>query len=229
MEIFAFIIVIGFYMSIGFLVHLFFYWVFRNTGIRGDTKNQRLNYYLPVYDIFETHKIVIYSSPEKVFNAIHNLDMRKSKVINILVSLRSFFHPLDSNKEPNNKKPISIGQLTEGNEFMFLLEEVDNQEVVMGSVGKFWRLKPTLIQLSNATDFISFNKLSYSKVAWNLFIERNDDESVTLSTETRILCLGWGAKFLFRLYWAIIRPYSGWIRVEMLKIIKAQAESYKVS
>lgn len=226
MEIFAFIIVIGFYMSIGFLVHLFFYWVFRNTDMPRATKNQRLNYYLPVYDIFERHKTVIYSSPEKVFEAIHNFNMRKSKVINILISLRSFFHPLNSNKKPDNQKSTSIGQLTERNEFMFLLEEVDNQEVVMGTVGKFWRLKPTLIHLSSAADFIDFSKSNYSKVAWNFHLESNDDGSVTLSTETRILCLGGGAIFLFRLYWAIIRPYSGWIRLEMLKLIKEQAESY---
>lgn len=143
--------------------------------MRGAAKNQRLNYYLPVYDIYEKHKIVIYSFPEKVFNAIHNIDMRKSKVINILIALRalrSFFHSLNSNKKTDNQKLTSIGQLTEGNEFMFLLEEVDNQEVVMGSVGKFWRLKPTLIHLSSAADFIDFNKSNYSKVAWDFHIER---------------------------------------------------------
>jgi len=42
--------------------------------------------------------------------------------------------------------------------------------------------------------------------------------------ETRILCLGDQAKSLFRLYWTVIRPYSGWIRFKMLKMIKEQAE-----
>lgn len=107
-----------------------------------------------------------------------------------------------------------------------LLEEVENQESVIGFVGKFWQSTGDMIHLSNAADFINFNQTGYAKVALNFYIERNDDGSATLSTETRILCLGGRAKFFFGLYWVIIRPYSGWIRLEMLKIIKEQTENH---
>lgn len=221
MKVFASIIIIG------FLVHLFFYWVSRSTGISGSIKNRRLNYYLSVYDFVERHKIVIYSSPEKVFEAIHNFDMLESKVINTLTSIRNIPQRLNSSREPDKQEltKSSIDQITK-NGSMTLLEEVENQEVVLGFVGKFWHLRPTLINLSSAADFMSFNQPNNGKVAWNLYIERNDDGTATLSTETRILCMGGRAKFLVRLYWAIIRPYSGWIRLEMLKIIKKQAENH---
>lgn len=83
-----------------------------------------------------------------------------------------------------------------------------------------------MIHLSKTADFISFNETGNSKAAWNLYIERNDDGTITLSTETRILCLGEQAKSSFRFYWAVIKPYSGWIRLEILKLIKEQAENY---
>lgn len=217
-----------------FLLHMFFYWYSRSTEMIGFPENQRLNYYLPEFDFAEKHKIVIRASPEKVFEAIHNFDMRKSKVINTLVFLRNIPYRLYSNREPYNQEPtngfcsapiLSIDQLTETGVWI-LLEEVENQEVVMGFVGKFWQQQPTQIHFSNTADFVGFNKIGYSKVAWNLYIKRNDDGTATLSTETGVLCLGERAKSLFRSYWAIIRPYSGWIRLEILKMIKERAENH---
>lgn len=207
-----------------FLFHVIVYWFTRGIEISGIADNRRLNNYLPKYDFFEKHEIVIHSSPDKVFEAIHNFDMRKSKVINTLIFLRRI-HRLNSNREPDKQEAtkLSIDQLTK-NGVMILLEEVENQEVVIGFTGKFWQLRPTLIHLSSAVDFINFNQPGYSKTAWNLYIERNDDGTATLSTETRILCLGERAKSSFRLYWAIIRPYSSLIRLEMLKMIKEQTE-----
>ncbi len=74
-----------------FLFHIFFYWYSRSTEMIGLPETQRLNYYLPEYDFAEKHKIVIHSSPEKVFEAIHNIDMRESKVIKTLLSLRNIY------------------------------------------------------------------------------------------------------------------------------------------
>ena len=220
MKVFTSIIIIS------LLVHLFCYWVFRSTEISGLTETQRLNQYLPKYDFVERHSIVIHSSPEKVFKAIHNFDMRKSKVINTLLFLRSIPGRLNSNREPDNQEPtkLSIDQLTQKKSWI-LLDKVENQEVVIGFAGKFWQPNGDMIHLSKATDFIRFKQTGYSKAAWNLYIKRNNDDTVTLSTETRILCLGDRAKSSFRFYWAVIRPYSGWIRLEMLKMIKEQAEN----
>lgn len=217
MKILASIIIIG------FLVHLFFYWISRNTAISRNTTNRKLDCYLPVYHFVERHEIVIYSSPEKILKAAHNFDMGKSKVINTLIFLRNIHKHLHFNKKPE-PTIISINQLTETGGWL-LLEKVDKQESVIGLVGKFWRSGDT-VYLSNAADFINFTQTGYAKVAMNFFTEKNDDVSATLSTETRILCLGGRAKLLFGLYWAIIRPYSGWIRLEMLKMIKEQAENH---
>ncbi len=192
------------------LLHMSFYWYSRSTEMIGLPENQKVNCYLPEFDFAEKHKIVIHASPEKVFAAIHNFDIRKSKVINTLVFLRSIPHRLNSNREPDHQLPtkLSIDQLTETG-LWILLKEVENQEVVTGFGGKFWQQQPTNIHFSSAADFVNFNQTGCCKVALNLYIERNDDGTATLSTETRILCLGKQAKSSFRLYWAVIRPYSG--------------------
>ncbi len=210
---------------VAFLFHMIFYWFMQGTEISGIADNQRLNNYLPEYDFTEKHEIVIHSSPDKVFEAIHNLDMSKSKTIKTLLSLRSIYSRLNPGREPKNQSPprLTIEELIKEGGF-FLLEEVENQEVVIGLAGKFWQPSGGMVKLIGANDFISFNQTSYAKSAWNFYIEQNTDDTVTLSTETRILCLGGQAKSSFCLYWTAIRPYSGWIRLEMLKMIKEQAE-----
>ena len=186
----------------------------------------RLNYYLAKYDFVEKHKININSSKEKVFQAIWSLDINKSKIIRILFSLRGFYGMLGLGKKPANLEHIGLSfeELIKKSGFI-PLEEVRNQEIVVGLVGKFWQ--PTgKIQRLKATDFMNYYQTGYGKVAWNLYIMQNTGNNVTLSTETRIRCLGFQAKCLFLLYWMVIRPFSGWIRLEMLKIIKEQAENY---
>ncbi|NLI92995.1 MAG: hypothetical protein GX434_12625 [Peptococcaceae bacterium] len=165
-----------------------------------------------------------------MYEAIHDFDMRQSKIIKALVSLRSIPERLITNKKTGYQVPtkLTLDQIAK-NGTMILLEEVENKEIVLGFGGKFWQLRPTLINFSSPADFINFNQIGFTKSAWNIYIERNDDESVTLSTKTRNLSLGEQAKSRFPLYWAIIRPYSGWIRLEVLKLIKKQAENQKIS
>lgn len=186
-------------------------------------KEQRLNYYLPEYDFFERHSIVVNSSPEKVYKAINNSNMSESKIIGFLSYLRAIFEPSILKKDLADLKNTPGSQLIKGNEFMILLEEIENREIVLGFAGKFWHPRPKLIHFTNALEFISFNESGNGKAAWNMYIESNNNGTVTLSTETRILSLGGEAK-LFRFYWAIIRLFSGWIRLELLKIIKKEAE-----
>jgi hypothetical protein len=50
-----------------------------------------------------------------------------------------------------------------------------------------------------------------------------------ISTQTRIRALGGGARRRFRLYWLIIRPFSGLLRREMLKGIAALARELQRS
>ena len=184
-------------------------------------EDRRLDRYLPSYDFFEKHEIVIRSSPEKVFETLHTFDMHESKTTVFLLSLRAIFEP--RSKRPEGHKPMieeSIGE--EG--LMTLLEEVENKEIVVGFIGKSWKIRPALFRPQNAEEFISFDDPEYVKTAWDLFIKDNGDGTVALFTETRNLCMGRKSKRWFRPYWAIIKPFSGYSRSEMLKIIKNIAE-----
>jgi len=229
----------------GLSLHLFFYWLFGSSGTWVKKEHQQLDHFLPAYDFFEWHSVAIQAKPEKVYEAIRQFDVNKSKVSKFLLALRSVFQVFKSKKNRGDTESTADNQTSNfqlfksknnsGNiesttdnqisKIMFILDDVENQEVVLGFIGMFWHIKPTTVQLSSPAEFVEFDKPGYCKAAWNLYIESNNEDTVTLSTETRILCLGSGAKALFLLYWSIIKPYSGFIRIDMLKIIKHEAES----
>lgn len=63
------------------------------------------------------------------------------------------------------------------------------------------------------------------KMIWNFYFKEIGKNKTLASTETRILCLTKRSKFLFSIYWFFIKPFSGIIRIEMLRLIKKKAEN----
>ncbi len=65
--------------------------------------------------------------------------------------------------------------------------------------------------------------MTSAKVAVNVRLEAVSAGTTRLSTETRVKCVDGAAYRRFVLYWALIKPFSGWIRREMLRSIERRA------
>ena len=74
------------------------------------------------------------------------------------------------------------------------------------------------------TEFVIDASQDTLKIIWNFHFEKIEENKTMVSTETRILCLTKRSKFLFSLYWFLIKPFSGLIRLEMLRLIRKNAE-----
>jgi hypothetical protein len=184
----------------------------------------RLDYYLPRYHFVERHSITVNSTPEKAYEAFWQLDMAESKVIKTLLKVRGAYSLLFARKPYTQASlGLSIKDMIDKSGFI-LLEKVKNKEVIMGFAGRFWQPSGGIARNVKAEDFVRFKNTGYCKTAWNFYIEQEEGDKLRLSTETRIMCCGCSARIPFSLYWAVIRPFSGWIRLEMLRIIKEQAE-----
>lgn len=105
------------------------------------------------------------------------------------------------------------------------LEEDPGRELVFGIAGKFWRYDGGLRPLADRAAFLAFAEEGCVKAAWNLRVEESGSGVFELSTETRIEYLGPAARRKFRLYWAFIGPFSGAIRISLLRGIRRRAES----
>lgn len=56
-------------------------------------------------------------------------------------------------------------------------------------------------------------------IAWNFHFVAIAEERTHVTTMTRVHCLTPRSKRLFRLYWLVVRPFSGLIRREMLRCL----------
>ncbi|MEP6616870.1 MAG: hypothetical protein ABJA57_09840 [Ginsengibacter sp.] len=73
-------------------------------------------------------------------------------------------------------------------------------------------------------EFVINASQPHLKIFWNFCFRDIGNKETLVSTETRILCESKKSKFKFSAYWLVVKPFSGIIRLEMLRLIKANTE-----
>lgn len=167
--------------------------------------------YLPCFDFNETHEISIHVPPETVYRAALDVNFGRSFLIKWLLRLRGL--------PPENFSLRAI----ERSEFK-KLAEVPNRELVLGLIGRPWTITGDLQGIESPEAFLSFETPGFMKAVWN-FALTGDSTGTRLTTETRVKCLDDSSRARFGYYWMVIRPFSGLLRMEMLRLIRNSAES----
>lgn len=179
--------------------------------------------YLPCYHFSEKHTIRINASPSEVFKTLKQFDTRLSRIIRILTYLRNGYGRIFSGSLPKHK--IELGTIKElaAKTGFTQLAEFESHEILYGAAGRFWMPSGRFISFQTPTEFVNFNLPDYCKIVWNFYLTESSDGATILITETRVFCMGL-AKLFFPPYWLVVRPFSSWIRLEMLRLVKEEAE-----
>ena len=181
-----------------------------------------LDIFMPEYQFREHHQTLVASTPEILFQSVQDMDFKQSPLIRPLFQIREIPGRIINrrSREPGLghtlKDMIRMG-------FIPLADEPP-RETCLGVVGRFWRPIPDLVQMPG-DQFKHFDDPSYAKAVMNFLVTSLDDSTCRLTTETRVCCPDKAAQRKFRRYWTMIRPFSGLIRKEMLKIAKQSAET----
>ena len=164
--------------------------------------------FLPEFDFEERHSIKIDAAEEIVIAAVKEADFSESWLIRWLFRLRGL-----------PTKNLTLGEMRK---LRFETLGENNREILLGLAGRFWTPNGDLKKI-DATNFREFNDAGSAKAVWNFTLDEVGGET-KLTTETRIKCLDADSRKSFGFYWAFIRPFSGLIRMEMLKTIKYKAD-----
>ena len=171
--------------------------------------------WLPEYQVSARYSILVAASPEKTGAALRKASFADLRIVRGLMRLRGY-------RLGDTKPAASSG--AESCRFGSFLELVANpREVVLGIAGRFWRPDGGIVRDLTADGFRDFQRMGYAKAVWNFFISRADGSS-QLSTETRVQTFGRATAVKFRVYWAIVGPFSGLMRTAMLREVKRIAE-----
>ncbi len=83
----------------------------------------------------------------------------------------------------------------------------------------------TYLEENYYTEFVINASQKNIKIIWNFYFKAIEENKTIVSTETRILCLTKRSKSTFSIYWFFVKPFSGLIRLEMLRLIKRKLKN----
>ena len=156
---------------------------------------------LPHYDFSERHSIATTASPERAYAALRTANLASSPIVRALLALRGM------RRTTHEFPPRGF----------FLIGDDPPREIVLGLQGPFWKPNCKLHDVDSTT-FGQPVPHGVARGAWNFTFENG-----RITTETRVLCAD-DARTKFRMYWTLIRPFSGLIRRFMLRALRDEAE-----
>jgi hypothetical protein len=156
---------------------------------------------------------VVDAPVNQVYRAVLETDLGGSLVSRLLMAIRSLGRQASTS--------FKFGQLPARGGF-FALANDPPREVVAGVLGRFWAIDGTVADADRST-FEAPLPPGMAKAAWSF---RVDDRAsgALLTTETRVLCSDDNARRHFLRYWTLVGPFSGIIRREALRLIRAHAQ-----
>ena len=171
-----------------------------------------LDDFLPVYEFSERHSVAIDAPAERIDAALRAVSIADIPLARALWRLRRLGRPYG-----DVTKPFVGGELPG-----VVLEDVPDVGVVVGLTGQFWRLRgsrrtdgPT-----TAEAFLAYSRRDTAKAVIDFRVGH-----ASLSTETRVHVVDPTARRKFRGYWLVIRPFSGLIRILLLRAARRRAEA----
>jgi hypothetical protein len=66
--------------------------------------------------------------------------------------------------------------------------------------------------------------MGFARGVWNFSVSDGQDGQTVLRTETRVVCGDAASRQKFLAYWLVVRPFSGLIRLIMLRTVRKVAE-----
>lgn len=173
-----------------------------------------LNNLLPEYQFSEHHTNVVLGKPERVFEAVEAMDLSDSTIARVLMRLWRIPAKLVMGKKAPDRSMTVDDFLP--------LERVPPTDLARGLIGG--KNAPKDKSEIDSDAFRAFDAPGCIKLVWAFWLTDLGDDRVRVDTETRVYCTDKKTLRGFTVYWCIIRPWSGLIRMRLLASIKRDAE-----
>lgn len=150
--------------------------------------------------------IQIKATAKEIYPLLESLDFSDARITALLFRLRGI--------------PVPMGMTLHGLQKVrfVVLESVKNKGFILGLIGQFWTPSGKLL-IFKPEDFSGFNDRRFAKAIWE-FRLIEEQSSTRLETITSIEYLSERSKKRFKWYWMIIKPFSNFIRYEILRSVK---------
>ena len=168
---------------------------------------------LPAFEFVERHSLAIDAPPERIDGAFRAVSIADIPIARALWFMRRFGRPYG-----DAKKPFVGGELPG-----IVLDDVPGEGLVLGLTGQFWKVrggKRDAARPRTTEEFLAYARPDTCKAVIDFRVGAG-----LLTTETRVHVADPGARRKFRRYWLVIRPFSGLIRILLLRAARRRAEA----
>lgn len=186
-----------------------------------------IDQFLPRFDAVESHMTIVRAPVDRVWAAIRTADFGSNGIVRTLFALRGAPEFLVAPREAFARArtpvhaPLTLdAALSHG---FVVLGELPGRELLLGTAGRFWGARGALCRV-DPDNFAAFDEPGAAQAAWNFAVRPLVGDTTVLTTETRVRCVDARGRWKFRLYWLVVRPFSGLVRLVMLRAIKQAAE-----
>jgi hypothetical protein len=179
---------------------------------------------MPHYDARERHEVIVEAPASTVYSALHATDFSRIGAVRLLLAARALPSAL-RRKHPPGTRPLrfATGVTSLRDAGFGIVAESARTEIVLGLAGPFWRLRPQTEPL-NEPAVRAGPRRGSAHALWSFEIDELHANRTRLGTETRVLTGDAASRRKLLLYWKLIRPFSGLIRILMLRRIRRVAE-----
>jgi hypothetical protein len=181
------------------------------SGSEGESPAMLLDGLLPGHEFGVVHRVRVSAPPERALEAVKRVTLGEMPLVRPLFAIRSMPARLAGRRGLPSDRAAALYEQMARRLFVLLAEE-PGREVVVGGIGKMWRLSGGASPVfRDARGFVEFAQPGYAKVAMS-FAAVPRDGHTELRTETRVLPMDPASRRAFGRYWRVIRPWSGLIR-----------------
>lgn len=181
--------------------------------------DDRLDTFLPRYDIVERHAIDVQAPAEITLAAASDADLFGSPAIRAIFRAREMVLGARPDSEPHPRGLVALTKALGWG----VLDDVPGRQVIMGAVTQPWKADVRFRAVA-AEEFARFSEPGFVKIAWTLRADALDSGRSTFRTETRALATDGTARARFRPYWALFAPGIVLIRQLLMTPVKTEAE-----
>ncbi|HVJ18405.1 MAG TPA: hypothetical protein VM686_23455 [Polyangiaceae bacterium] len=171
--------------------------------------------------LLETDHVDVEAPAMAVWNRIRHANLAQAPAIRALFMLRTLPARL-SGSTPANALRLDDFQSSVGQPGFAILADDPPHEVVVGAIGKVWKLDIPFVHVPSARDFAAFAEPGFVKVAWALCCWPLDDRNTRVELEVRVTATDERSWRKFRRYFRVIGPFSRFIRRSLLASLERE-------
>lgn len=178
--------------------------------------------FMPVYHFHEFHETRVHASPAEVYQAIREVRPDEIRFLKPLMRIRSL-PSLFTGRRRQRPDGRPLLDLATGSSFLYLAQEPP-REILVGTVGRFWRASGTSTRVETPEAFLAFDRLGFARATMNFVVEPQDGGWSRVTTETRVFTPEPSVRLKFTIYWRVIYPGSSLLRIGWLEAVRRRAE-----